>query len=207
MSKEAIKYEKLDRRYIALLLEALEERKAKAEIDSQLYQKLKDQYITAYEKASDHSIIREGFVTLQAIAPDPDTIRSSVKQLLTRIQDIVKEQKKIEARFGKLDNLLKEGKVSENIYRSKRKEYELLILKIEDQKQALLSGIPDSLEIIQEMNEGLIDRIEELEVRSKVESVKDSATEKQRLEKIKKDILYAAKELTKLSKQEFKSDE
>ncbi|MHA1586250.1 MAG: hypothetical protein ACTSUW_02835 [Candidatus Heimdallarchaeota archaeon] len=207
MSKKAIKYEKLDKRYIASLLEALEERKAKAEIDSQLYQKLKDQYITAYEKASDRSIIREGFVTLQAIAPDPDIIRSSVKQLLTRIQDIDKEQKKIEARFGKLDNLLKEGKVSENVYRSKRKEYELLIMKIEDQKQALISGIPDSLEIIQEMNEGLIERIEELAVRSAVESVKDSAAEKQRLEKIKKDIMYAAKELTKLTKQEFKSDE
>ncbi len=207
MSKEAIRYEKLDRRYIVLLLEALEERKAKAEIDSQLYQKLKDQYISAYEKASDHSTIREGFVTLQAIAPDPDTIRSSVKQLLTRIQDIVKEQKKIEARFGKLDDLLKEGKISENVYRSKRKEYELLILKIEDQKQALLSGIPGSLEIIHEMNEGLLERIEELEVRSTVESERGSTTEKQRLEKIKKDILYAAKELTKLSKQEFKSDE
>ncbi|TET30098.1 MAG: hypothetical protein E3J70_05440 [Candidatus Heimdallarchaeota archaeon] len=207
MSKEAIKYEKLDKRYIAALLEALEERKAKAEIDSQLYLKLKDQYSTAYHKASDKSIIREGFVTLQAIAPDPDTIRSSVKQLLKRIQDLVKEQKKVEGRFGKLDDLLKSGKISENVSRSKRKEYEILIMKMEDQKQALISGIPDSLEIIQEMNEGLNERIEELAVRSAVESVKDSAAEKQRLEKIMKDIMYAAKELTKLIKQEFKSDE
>lgn len=207
MSKEAIRYEKLDKRYIASLLEALEERKAKAEIDSQLYQKLKDQYIVAYEKASDRSVIREGFITLQAIAPDPDTIRSSVKQLLARIQNITKEQKKIEERFGKLDALLKGGKVSENVYRSKRKEYELLIMKIEDQKQVLISGIPDSLAIIQEMNEGLIERIEELAVRSAVESVRDSAAEKQRLEKIKKDIVYAEKELTKLAKQEFESDE
>lgn len=207
MSKEAKKYEKLDKRYLAALLEALEERKAKAEIDSQLYLKLKDQYSTAYHNASDKSIIREGFVTLQAIAPDPDTIRSSVKQLLKRIQDLVKEQKKVEERFGKLDALLKGGKISENVSRSKRKEYEILIMKMEDQKQALISGIPDSLEIIQEMNEGLNERIEELAVRSAVESVKDSAAEKQRLEKIMKDIMYAAKELTKLIKQEFKSDE
>jgi len=207
LSKEALKYEKLDKRYLAALLEALEERKAKAEIDSQLYQKLKDLYSTAYHKASDKSIIREGFITLQAIAPDPDTIRSSVKQLLKRIQDLAKEQKKIEGRFGKLDDLLKEGKVSENVNRSKRKEYEILIMKIEDQKQALISGIPDSLEIIQEMNEGLNERIEELTVRSAVESVKDSAAEKLRMEKIRKEIMYAAKELTKLTKQELKSDE
>lgn len=207
MLKEAIKYEKLDKRYIAALLEALEERKAKAEIDSILYKKLKDQYSIAYQKASDRSIIREGFVTLQAIAPDPDTIRSSVKELLSHIQDLVEEQKKVEARFGKLDNLLTTRKISESVYKSKKKEYEILIMKIEDQKQELISRIPDSLIIIQEMNEGLNERIEELTVRSAVESVKDSAKEKQRLEKIKKDIRYAAKELTKLTDKEYKADE
>ncbi|MBK5112332.1 MAG: hypothetical protein KGD59_10305 [Candidatus Heimdallarchaeota archaeon] len=207
MSREAIKYEKLDKRYIAALLESLEERKAKGDIDSQLYQKLKDQYIVAYEEATDDSVLRDGFITLQAIAPDPDTIRSSVKQLLKRIQDLTNEQTKVEQRFGKLDDLLKSGKISENIYKSKKKEYEILLLKIEDQKQELITRIPDSLEIIQEMNEGLDERIEELTVKSAVESVKGSTTEKQRLDTIKNDIIYAAKELSKISKQEYKSEE
>ncbi|NHJ32549.1 MAG: hypothetical protein FK732_06785 [Asgard group archaeon] len=207
MSKEAIKYEKLDKRYIAALLAALEERKAKADIDSPLYEQLKELYSAAYENASDISVIRDGFVTLQAIAPNPDTIRSSVTQLLTRIQDLTKEQKKVESRFGKLDALLSEGKVSENIYKSKRKEYEILIMKIEDQKQALIAGIPDSLAIIQEMNEGLDERIDELKVNATVESAKGSEEEIQRLKKVKKDIVYAAKEFTKIAKQEFKSED
>jgi len=207
LSKDTIKYEILDKRYIAALLESLEERKAKGNIDSQLYQNLKDQYIIAYEKATDKSAIRDGFVTLEAIAPDPDTIASSVKQLLKRIQDITTEQKKVEERFGKLDALLTDGKVSENVHKSKRKEYEILIEKLEDQKQELIIRIPDSLLIIQEMNAGIDERIEELTVKSSVESSKDSSTEKQRLESIKKDIAYAAKELSKFSDQDYKSDD
>ncbi len=203
MSKDAVKYESLDKRYIAALLESLEERKAKGKIDLQLYQNLKNSYLEAYEKATDKSAIRIGFVTLQAIAPDPDVIRTSVKQLLKRIEDISIEQSKVEERFGKLDDLLAEGKVSENVYRSKRKEYEVLIEKLEDQKQELTSRIPDSLLIIQEMNAGIDERIEELAVKSAVESSKDSITEKVRLEKLKKDIAYAAKELSNLSDQEY----
>jgi hypothetical protein len=207
LSKEAIKYEKLDKRYIAALLESLEERKAKGNIDSQLYQRLKDQYNVAYEEAKSDSALRDGFVTFEAIAPDPDTIRSSVKQLLKRIQDLTKEQKKIQERFGKLDDLLVNGKVSESVHKSKKKEYETQIETIEDQKQELISRIPESIAIIQEMNEGLDERIQELAIRSSVESVKDSAKEKQRLDKIKKDILFAAKELSKISEQEYKPED
>ncbi len=201
-----IKYDNLDKRYLAALISSLEERKKNRDIDIELYDSLIKKYTHAYEIAEDKSTIRDGFVTLEAIAPDPETIRNSVKQLLERILALEKEQRKIRGRFSKLDELLAKGNVSENVYLTKKKEYEILVMKLEDQKQIFLKGIPDSLSIIQEMNIGLVERIEEVKVDAAVTKSKTITDELKKLEKNKKDITYVAKEMSKLVDVDFDKD-
>ncbi|MHA1211624.1 MAG: hypothetical protein ACTSSH_04095 [Candidatus Heimdallarchaeota archaeon] len=172
MSSKEIDLSKLDKRYIIALLEALEKRKKTNAVDPILYGSLKEKYSIAYEAAEDKSIIREGFVTLEAIAPDPDTIRQSVIQLLARIKDISKEQMKVEERFAKLDDLLLKRKISEAVMLSKKKEYEILLSKYEDQKNVYINAIPDTLAIIQEINAGIIERLEDLEAEKAINPTK-----------------------------------
>ena len=113
----------LDKRYVSALLIALEERKKSNSIDNDTYTILKEKYTKALDDAEDKSFVREGFITLSAIAPDPSTIRNSTNQLRERIKDIDKECKKVEGRFGKLDELLLQRKISENVHSSKKREY------------------------------------------------------------------------------------
>ncbi|RLI64571.1 MAG: hypothetical protein DRO63_07425, partial [Candidatus Gerdarchaeota archaeon] len=141
-----IQLAKLDRRYIKALLEALEERKEKGQIDPQLYGQLKEQYSAAYDVAEEKSSLREGFVTLTAIAPNPTAIRDSVTSLVKRIKGLENEQAKLETRLKKLDELFETNAISENVFKSKKKEYEILAMKLEDQKQEFLNAIPDTLE-------------------------------------------------------------
>lgn len=193
----------LDKRYISALLIALEERKKNKSIDDETYEILKEKYTKAFDVAEDKSIIREGYSTLIAIAPDPRAIRDSTNQLLERIKNIDNECKRVEGRFEKLDELLIQRKISENVHASKKREYEILLLKMEEQKQILINGVPDSLAILQQMNEGVKERLEELEVDSTVTPSGETKEEKKILEKINRDLKYAAKELSKYSSVDF----
>lgn len=198
---------KLDKRYISALLIALEERKKKNSIDNETYAILKDKYSKAFNEAENKSVIKEGFSTLTAIAPDPRTIRDSTNHLLERIKNIDNECKKVEGRFEKLDELLMQRKISENVYTSKKREYEILLMKLEEQKQVLIDGLPDSLVILQQMNEGVNERLEELEVDTKITPSEEIREEKKILEKINRDLKYVAKTLASYSSEEYRASD
>jgi len=207
MSKQQmVQLAKLDRRYIKALLEALEERKAKGQIDPQLYGQLKEQYSAAYDVAEDKSSLRDGFVTLTAIAPNPTAIRDSVTSLVNRIKGIENEQAKLESRLKKLDELFETNAISESVFKSKKKEYEILAMKLEEQKQEFLNAIPDTLKIIKQLQEGIRERLEEIKVEAKIENTKGLVKEKSTLNKIKKEVAEAAKQLSALVGAEIADD-
>ncbi|HUT82063.1 MAG TPA: hypothetical protein VMZ29_12755 [Candidatus Bathyarchaeia archaeon] len=207
MSKQDTDIAKLDKRYLGALLDALEKRKKNNEIEPGLYESLKEKYSIAYEAAEDKSYLYDGFTTLEAIAPNPETIYSSVKQLLQRFEDFEKEKNKIKERFSKLDDLFKEGNISEPVLRSKKKEYEILLLKYDDQKQEYLDAIPSTLEIVKAMNDGILERLEELEAEKAVNQSKTVLDEKSHLTRIKNDIAKAVKELSNLVELDFSADD
>jgi len=207
VSKKAINLAKLDRRYIKALLDALEIRRQEGLIDAQLYGKLKEQYSAAYDVAEEKAALREGFVTLQAIAPNPLAIKDSVTSLLKRIRALNKEMTRMEARLEKLDELYQGGNISEAVYQSKKKEYEILLMKYQDQKQEFLNAIPNSLKIIRQMQEGIDEQLEELTVEAKIDSKKSVAAEKNQLKKLKKEVAAAAKQLSALMGAELQEDE
>lgn len=201
MSKSSIKIEKLGKEYVLSLLEQLEERKSKREIDSELYDTLKEKYQSALESAEDKCHLRDGFIEYEAITPNLESIKDSVKNLEKRIKNIDSEKKNIESRFDKLEKLLAEGNVSETAVVRKRREYEVLIAKIEEERRKLVEEIPNSLMIIQQLDEILKQNIEDIDVESALDSRSKTALEKERkrLETIHKETLSAAKNLSKLA--------
>ncbi|MBN1329614.1 MAG: hypothetical protein JXA54_09090 [Candidatus Heimdallarchaeota archaeon] len=206
MSKQDTDIAKLDKRYISALLNALETRKKNNQIDQELYSLLKEKYSIAYEAAQDKSSLFEGFTTFEAIAPNPETIYSSVKQLLQRFNDLEKEKNKIQERFSKLDDLFNEGSISESVLKSKKKEYEILLSKYEDQKRKYIEAIPSTLDIIKAINDGILERLEELEVEKTINGSKAALDEKAHLTKLKSDIAKAAKELSNVVELDFSAD-
>ncbi|NHJ49862.1 MAG: hypothetical protein FK733_18865 [Asgard group archaeon] len=194
---------KLDRRYVQALLHALDNRKRNNKVDPEVYEKLREKYSQALDDAQDKAILYEGFTTVVAIAPDPYAIKESVSNLLKRIQDIDREYRNVEGRFDKLDQILSQGKISKAVHENKKKEYEILLHKIGDQKSVLLDGIPDSLAILQDMNQGITERLEELEADELVLDTPEAKNEKKVLEKIHKEMKSVARKLSKLVKEDY----
>ncbi|NHJ83824.1 MAG: hypothetical protein FK734_00095 [Asgard group archaeon] len=208
MSKSSTDLGKLDKRYIEALLNALESRNEKKAIDPELYEKLKENYTKSYEFASDKSKLTEGFTTLTALQPNLDTLIDSVGKFLERVLSIEGEKKIYEDRIVKLENLLKDGKIAEPVFESKKKEYEVQLMAIDDRLMEYVSGIPDSLIIIEEINEMISEKLDELEVKGELEGISksDIASERKELQAARKDIQKAAKDLSALANVDFKKE-
>jgi len=208
LSKSSSNLQKLGKEYINSLLEVLEKRKAKRDIDNELYESLKEKYLSALDTASDKCYIREGFADYIAVTPDLEKIKESVNDLLNRIEAYDEEKKNIEARFDKLEELLNQGSVSESAVIRKKREYEVLISKIEDEKVKLIKEIPTSLQMIQQLDNILNENIDDINVESAIDTRARSELdrEKKRLVKIHRDTLLAAKKLSSLAEIPFSND-
>lgn len=209
MAKNEIQLENFGKDYILALLEALDERKKKRDIDNKLYETLKKRYYKILESAEEKSYIRDGFVTYEAIIPDLETIHVNVQSFMTRLENIEEEKKSIEERYQKLDNLLAKGSVTESTVKNKKREYDLLLLQIEDKRETLIQGIPNSLELIEQLNNILNQNIEGLTADAAMDASKKKEldSEKKRLLKIQKNTHTVAKKLSGIAKVEFKKEE
>ncbi|MFW9923907.1 MAG: hypothetical protein ACFFDW_11540, partial [Candidatus Thorarchaeota archaeon] len=207
MTKTEIKLQSFGREYILLLIDALENRKNKNEIDEEVYEDLKTQYTEALEGTESKSFIRDGFVSYKAFAPDLDTINDSVKQLEARFDNLEEEISNIENRMDKLDDLVKDGKIAESTANKKKREYRVLIHKIDEDKQKIIDEIPNSLLIVKQLNDILNKNIDELTAETAVEgkSKSEFEQEKKRLEKLHKETIAAAKKLSSLANIDFDS--
>ena len=204
-----IKLENFGKDYILALIDALDERKKKREIDDELYQTLKNRYYKELETAEDRSFIRDGFVNYEALIPDLETIHVNVQSFMTRLDQLEEEKKSVEERYKKLDDLLSKGSVAESTVKSKRREYDTLILKIDDQRATLIKEIPNSIALIEQLNDVLNKNIDELEIDAAMDSKKKKEldAEKKRLLKIQKNTHTVAKKLSKIAQVEFKKDD
>lgn len=204
MSTEEYELKQLGKRYILNLLQILEEKKEKKEIDTKLYSKLKEKYIQQLQEAKDHSTLMRGFVTFQAITPNPRTIMESVEALLNHIAGIDNEKTKTKEKMTKLTRLFTDGKISREVHDSKFREYEIYIERMEDEKQELIKAIPDSLQQIQEAKEEIERRRERLTVEAELERKEVAFKEKKKeLMQMEKNMTRAAKELAIIAKIDY----
>ncbi|MBD3190911.1 MAG: hypothetical protein GF308_09720 [Candidatus Heimdallarchaeota archaeon] len=202
MSTEEYELKDLGKRYILNLLQILEEKKK--EIDPELYTKLKEEYSHQLAEAKDNSTLMRGFVTFQALQPNPLTILESVEALLNHITGLDDQKTRTREKISKLTRLLTDGKISREVHDSKLREYETFIERMEEEKQELIKAIPNSLEEIQEMKEEIAERIERIEVEIELEGKKDSLKEKkEELVQMDKNITRAIKELAILAKIDY----
>ncbi len=88
MVKSEIQLENFGKDYILALLDALDERKKKREINDELYETLKKRYYHILESAEKKSFIRDGFTSYEAIIPDLETIHVNVQSFMTRLENI-----------------------------------------------------------------------------------------------------------------------
>ncbi|MHA1557158.1 MAG: hypothetical protein ACTSPM_09525, partial [Candidatus Heimdallarchaeota archaeon] len=155
------------------------------------------------------SFIRDGFTSYEALIPDLETIHVNVQSFMTRLENIEEEIKSVEARFKKLDELAAKGNIAETAVKSKKREYETLLLTIKDKRETLIKGIPKSLELIEQLNDVLNQNIEELAVDAALDASKKKELdlEKKRLLKIQKNTQTVAKKLSKIADIEFKKEE
>ncbi len=209
MVKIEIQLENFGKDYILALLEELDNRKKKRDINDDLYETLKKRYYHVLESAEEKSFIRNGFATYEAIIPDLETINVNVQSFMTRLENIEEEKKSVRARFKKLDDLTGKGSITESAAKSKKREYETLLLTIEDKRETLIQGIPKSLELIEQLNDVLNQNIEELAVDAALDASKKKELdlERKRLLKIQKNTQSVAKKLSKIAAVEFKQEE
>ncbi|MHA1441669.1 MAG: hypothetical protein ACTSPK_07410 [Candidatus Heimdallarchaeota archaeon] len=194
-----------DKEYVEALLESLDEKKRLRQINMELYDKLREKYTKTLNSSSSRPYIREGFVTLEAIIPDVETLYTAVEKLKGHLQALDAEKTKLNVRLGKLDELLNQNTISEDTYRSKKREYETMVSRINEEEKKLTTEIPNTLNLVQPMIESISVTLEELDVQAVVEgrSINSIKQEKKRLESIKRSALKAVKELSKISKVDF----
>jgi len=194
-----------DKEYVEALLETLDEKKRLRQIDIILYDELYEKYSKALNSSTTRSYVREGYITLEAIIPDVETLYASVEKLKTHLQALEAEKAKLSIRLGKLGDLLNQNTISEGTYRSKKREYETLISRIEEEEKKLTDEIPNTLYLVQPLIESITVTLEELNVQAVVEgrSMDSIKQEKKRLESIKKSALKAVKELSKITKVDY----
>ncbi|MHA1126239.1 MAG: hypothetical protein ACTSO7_12395 [Candidatus Heimdallarchaeota archaeon] len=194
-----------DKEYVEALLETLDEKKRHQQIDIALYDELYEKYSKTLNSSKSRPYIREGFVTLEAIIPDVESLYTSVDKLKSHLQALDEEKAKIVIRLSKLDGILNQNTISESTYRSKKREYETLISRIEEEEKKLTTEIPNTLNLVQPLIESITTTLEELDVQAVVEgrSMDSIKQEKKRLTVIKKNALKAIKELSKMAKIDY----
>jgi hypothetical protein len=205
LAKSNLSLKELDSRYISTLLDVLEKRKNDGYVDNKLYKKLREEYLAALEKAESKDALRDGFIVVQALAPNPETVKKSVDQFSERLEGLENEQEKIKERIKKLDNLLTNQKISEEIHHSKKREYEVLLSKLVDDYNMLLLEVPDSIELQKKVYLFLEEEIEKTEAEKKVDSskAKDLDEKINYYSDLQKKLLSAARKMAKLADIEF----
>ena len=194
-----------DKEYVEALLDILDEKKRLREIDIALYDELREKYTKTLNASTSRPYIREGFVTLEAIIPDVETLYAAVEKVKGHLQALDAEKAKLNVRLGKLDELLDQNTISEDTYRSKKREYQTVVSRIEEEEKKLTAEIPSTLNLVQPLIESISVTLEELDVQAIVEgrSVDSIKQEKKRLEEIRKSALKAVKELSNISQIDF----
>lgn len=208
MVKSEIQLENFGKDYILALIKALDGRKKKRDINDELYVTLKKRYYHILESAEKKSFIRDGFTAYDALIPDLETIHVNVQSFITRLENFEEEKKSIKQRYKKLDDLLAKGSITESAVKSKKREYDTLVLTIENKRDRLIQGIPKSLELIEQLNGVLNQNIDELTIDAAMDSSKKKELdlEKKRLLKIRKNTHSVAKKLSKIAEVEFKKE-
>ncbi len=209
LAKNEIQLENFGKNYILTLIEELDIRKRKRDISDELYETLKKNYYHVLESAEEKSYIRDGFATYEAIIPDLETIHVNVQSFIRRLEYIEEEKKSVQVRIKKLDELAAKGSVTESAIKSKKREYETLLLTIKAKRETLIQGIPKSLELIEQLSTVINQNIDELAIDAAMDTAKKKELdlERKRLLKIQKNTHSVAKKLSKIADVEFKKED
>jgi hypothetical protein len=170
LAKNKRNIEQLDKRYLVAILESLEEKRQQKNVDEATYEELKKKYQLATERATIEGNLREGFVTFEVITPQLETIQLTVQKFANHIKKMNNEKEKISERFAKLDQLLKEERISEETYSQKKREYEILLIKIDEEKGKFIEKMPEVITKLHQAQISLNQQLEEAQVKVEIEN-------------------------------------